>query len=255
MIFFLKNKILLIFALIFLLTVKISFSQEINLDYKQNLSIYDKPYSFFENNINFNQIKKNTYLVLGASIIGAGILYLMPESVTNWNKDDLKTGKVFKRWKNNVKEGPVIDKDDWFLNWITHPYWGAAYYMSARSSGANAFYSFLFSTLASTFFWEYGIEAFAEVPSKQDLIITPVIGSIIGEGFYLAKRHIYENDYKLLDSKILGVTTAFLMDPITEVWKLFSKDKTNKNNIQSFVIPNYNSQNGFSYNIYLTANF
>ena len=79
----------------------------------------------------------------GASIIGAGILYLLPESFTNWDKDD--ASNIFKKWKNNISEGPVKDSDDFFLNYITHPYWGAAYYMSARSSGASAPYSFLFS--------------------------------------------------------------------------------------------------------------
>ena len=52
---------------------------------------------------------------------------------------------IFKKWKDNVSEGPVKDEDDFFLNYITHPYWGAVYYMSARSAGANIFYSFLYS--------------------------------------------------------------------------------------------------------------
>ena len=240
-----KKKTFLLF-LILIYTFKV-YSKEIN-------DIYNRPYSFSENQINFSGIVNNVELILGASLLGASILYLMPESVTNWDKDDLKNGNIFKKWKNNVKDGPVIDKDDWFLNWITHPYWGAVYYMSARSNGANAIYSFAFSVFASTFIWEYGIEAFAEVPSKQDLIITPIVGSIIGEGFYLSKRYIINNDYKLLNSKILAHTVNFIMDPITEVVSLFIKDKKENKDISIFSFPSFN-KNKFTYNVYVSMNF
>ena len=228
----------------------------INKSFSKNETIYDRPYSFTDNNVNFERVKKNVYLVLGASLIGVGILYLMPESITNWDKDDLKDGDLFKKWGDNVREGPVTDSDDWFLNYVTHPYWGAVYYMAARSSGANAVYSFIFSTLASTLFWEYGVEAFAEVPSKQDLIITPVIGSIIGEGFYLAKRNILSNNYELLGSTIFGHVVIFLMDPITEFFNLFDSDKKEKNkNIHVASFPTFDMRGNYGYNIMLNINF
>ena len=133
----------------------------------------------------------------------------------------LWAGDIFKKWHQHVKEGPVTDKDDLFLNYIAHPYVGAWYYMAGRSSGVGIFGSFLYSFAFSTFFWEYGIEAFAEIPSKQDLIITPIGGSILGEGFYILKRHIIENDYELLNSKFFGKLMIWLMDPVTEITKLF----------------------------------
>ncbi|MFZ2890098.1 DUF3943 domain-containing protein, partial [Sulfuricurvum sp.] len=52
----------------------------------------------------------------------------------------------------------------------------------ARNDGLSIGESAAFSTLMSTFFWEYGYEAFAEVPSIQDLIFTPLVGSLFGEG-------------------------------------------------------------------------
>ena len=193
--------------------------------------------------------------MFGGSIAGAGILYLLPESVTNWDKDD--ASNIFKKWERNVREGPVKDKDDWFLNWITHPYWGAVYYMAARSSGLGILYSFGFSCFLSTVFWEYGIEAFAEVPSKQDLIITPVVGSIFGELFYLSKRKILNNDYKLLNSTKLGHVALFLMDPITEISSLFIKDKSlieeQKVAIHSF--PMVDNDGNLGYNIALNIKF
>lgn len=166
-------------------------------------------------------------MYLGAAIISFGILYSMPESVTNWDKESMKENGIGYKWKQNVKAGPVWDEDDWVLNWITHPYSGGVYYMTARSSGFNMFESFLYSTFMSTCFWEYGIEAFAEIPSKQDLIITPVVGSIMGEGFFYAKKSILRNDRRVLKSRFLGYTSLFLMDPFNTLLDSFGyKEKT-----------------------------
>ena len=89
--------------------------------------------------------------------------------------------------------------------------------MTARSSGFSALESFGYSVLMSSFFWEYGIESFAEVPSTQDLIITPVLGSVVGEGFFYAKKSITRHDRKILQSKFLGYTALFFMDPFNTI--------------------------------------
>ena len=237
--------------------------QKVEFEYKTDFtqkdiieSVYKRPYNAFDNNIEYKFIKSSLITMGGASITGAGILYLLPESFTNWDKDD--ASNIFKKWKNNVSEGPVKDSDDFFLNYITHPYWGAVYYMSARSAGANIFSSFLYSTFLSTFFWEYGIEAFAEIPSNQDLIITPIVGSMFGELFYLSKRHIIENNYSLFGSERFGKFTIFLMDPITEVSKIFLRDRSgNKKNkdIALFSYPTINSHGDFGYNIMFSYRF
>jgi hypothetical protein len=69
----------------------------------------------------------------------------------------------------------------------------------------------------STFFWEYGVEAFAEIPSIQDLVITPVVGSVVGEGFFYAKKSILRHDKRVLKSRFLGTTTLFLIDPFNTI--------------------------------------
>lgn len=169
----------------------------------------------------YRRLCYDTSMYVGATIIAFGVLYAMPESVTNWDKQDMKENGIFNKWKQNVKAGPVWDDDDWVLNWVTHPYSGGVYYMTARSSGFNMFESFLYSAFMSTFFWEYGIEAFAEIPSKQDLIITPVLGSVVGEGFFYAKKSILKHDRKVLNSKTLGYTTLFLIDPFNTLLDSF----------------------------------
>ncbi|MDR2869288.1 MAG: DUF3943 domain-containing protein, partial [Deferribacteraceae bacterium] len=178
-------------------------------------NVYARPYSFWDNEVDSSQLTRNTLVLFGAGIGAMGILYLMPSSFTNWEDSDESPGE---KWWNNVKDGPVWDKDDFFLNYVTHPYSGAIYYMAARSTGVSAPYSFLYAALLSTVWWEYGIEAFAEVPSKQDLIVTPVAGAILGEGFYALKRYIVANDYELLYSSILGHIVAMMIDPITEIF-------------------------------------
>lgn len=219
-------------------------------------NVYYRNYSFNENVVDWKLLKADNYVMLGASVTVLGILYLLPESFTNWDKDDAKIDRLASKWWKNVKEGPVVDEDDFFLNYVAHPYCGAVYYMAARSAGLNGWYSFAYSFVLSTFFWEYGIEAFAEVPSIQDLIVTPVVGSIFGEGFYIAKRHILKNKGELLGSSVLGTTALFLMDPITEISNLFlgrNSDGTDKS-LVVFSYPTFDGD-GFGYNFALNYSF
>lgn len=147
-----------------------------------------------------------------ASFTTAGILYTMPEKVTKWNKKEIKY--IFRNYKKKVSKGPVVDDDELWLNYIAHPYFGALYYIQPRMAGFDWSESVFFSFLASTFFWEYGLEGFAETPSWQDIIITPAIGSLLGEGFYRIIRYIQLNDNKLFDQWWLGKGIIWILDPI-----------------------------------------
>ncbi len=217
-------------------------------------SIYDRPYSFSENIVDKPLLYKNTGLLVGAGIATMGILYAMPSSFTNW-EDDGKSPAA--KWWKNVSHAPVWDKDDLFLNYIAHPYVGAIYYMGARSAGVNALYSFAYSFMLSTFFWEYGIEAFAERPSIQDLIVTPVAGAVLGEGFYQFKRYILEQNYELCGSVALGKTAVFLMDPMTEVTQMLFKDErpATKNRVSFASQPIVGRHGGFGYGLNMVVNF
>jgi len=165
----------------------------------------------------YRKLGYTSAMYIGATVVAFGVLWVMPERVSNWDKDEIREKGFLWKWKENVKAGPVWDKDNWVLNWITHPYFGGIYYMTARSNGFTVLESFGYSAIMSTFFWEYGIESFAEIPSKQDLIITPVIGSIIGEGFFYAKKSIIRNDKKVLKSRFLGITALFFVDPFNTI--------------------------------------
>jgi hypothetical protein len=81
----------------------------------------------------------------------------------------------------------VWDDDDWWINYIAHPYWGGTYYVRGRERGLDRGRSFLFSaTLAALF--EYTVEAFFEPVSLNDLIVSPVLGSLVGDHLFMPLR-------------------------------------------------------------------
>ncbi len=152
-----------------------------------------------------------------ACVLSMGILLSLPEDFTNWNKEDMKASKLTTKYRNNVKGGPVWDQDDLFLNYVMHPYFGGVYYNITRAAGYSWWASALMSFGLSTFFWEYGFEAFAEKPSQQDLVLTPVVGSALGELMYRGKLNIKRNDDRILGSLFLGRFGLYLLDPINEL--------------------------------------
>lgn len=147
------------------------------------------------------------------SLATMGILYALPEDFTGWERDDFKY--IGLNYKENFEERGVIwDPDNAFFNFVGHPYVGAVYYIAARKSGYDEYHSFLYSFVMSSFFWEMGIEAFAEAPSIQDIIITPGAGAILGELMFAMEHKILENDGKILKSRFLGKTALIAIDPI-----------------------------------------
>lgn len=149
-----------------------------------------------------------------------GVLYLMPESVSQWG-DDQKQGNIFRKWNDNVSNLRK-DRDNWEINYIGHPYFGSVYYVRARERGFDRQDSLLYGTVMSTIY-EYGIEALFEPASIQDLIFTPVGGAIVGEYFMTARENI------LRDVNNRGYATTgdnvklFLTDPLGAINKKVDK--------------------------------
>jgi len=116
-----------------------------------------------------------------------GLLYLLPEDISKWDKD-AKRGDPLKKWDDNVNNLGK-DGDEWAVNYIGHPYFGATYYTRARIRGFNRKQSLWYSIAMSTIY-EYGIEAVFEPVSVQDLIFTPVGGAVLGEYFMIGRQKI-----------------------------------------------------------------
>ncbi|MBL4765099.1 MAG: DUF3943 domain-containing protein [Colwellia sp.] len=142
-----------------------------------------------------------------------GFISLLPEDISNWDQEE----GIYNKWFDNVSAGPVWDRDTGPLNLIGHPYFGGVYYQVARKSGYRQWDAFVYSALMSTFYWEYGIEAFAEIPSIQDLVITPVLGWAYGEWAFTTEMDIRANGETVFGSTILGRTALILLDPVDTI--------------------------------------
>ncbi len=187
------------------------------------VSPYELPYSLTGRTPDWHRLWLNTSALSGAFVGTLLVLECLPEDATTWNRAELRNVPLYTRWYDHVfKKGPEWDHDKFIFNYVLHPYAGAVYYMGARSCGFNVWQSLLYCTLISNVGWEFGVEAFMERPSYQDLMITPLVGSLIGEGFYCVKRRIVDNGYTLFGSRVVGGIVAFLVDPVNEFVSLFA---------------------------------
>lgn len=153
-------------------------------------------------------LRNDSAWVIGYQVAMIGILYALPESISNWSEEQ-KEEYSLSTWWDNVSN-PRWDDDAFWINYIAHPYWGAAYYVRARERGFDERASFWYSVAMSTAF-EFGAEALFEQPSIQDLIVTPVGGVIMGEYFMKVRdrtraRYAPGETMPFLDRALLAVT-------------------------------------------------
>ena len=119
---------------------------------------------------------RDTAFFVGYEAVAAGILYLLPESLTHWTVEQRRTS--LQDWWEHVRH-PQWDTDHWYVNYLGHPYFGAIAYIRARERRFGALGGFGYAALLSGLY-EYGIEALFERPSYQDLLVTPVGGLLLG---------------------------------------------------------------------------
>lgn len=124
----------------------------------------------------WNGVWRDTGILFGSQIAAAGIIYFMPQSFSGWSDEQKRD--VFKKYGNNVGH-PSMDTDKFYVNYLLHPYWGATYYIRGRERGLDKVPALVYSALISAMY-EFGVESFFEKPSIQDLIVTPVAGSLLG---------------------------------------------------------------------------
>ena len=153
-------------------------------------------------------LRRDTAYLLSYHMAAIGILYMLPESISNWSEED-KEDYSLSTWWDNVRN-PQWDDDKHWINYLAHPYWGAAYYVRARERGFDERESFWYSVAMSTAY-EFGAEALFEQPSIQDLVVTPVGGVIVGEYFlYLRARTVARygpgENMRFSDRALLAVT-------------------------------------------------
>jgi uncharacterized protein DUF3943 len=139
----------------------------------------------------------------GLSFIGIGVYAWAPTSFTGADKEN-EWQEARDHFKEAWTKPPVFDKDKAAVNFLGHPYFGMNFYLSQRNYGESPLYSFLFSTFTSTCF-EYFIESWSERPSVQDLLITPIVGSILGELVYRATQEMRKDGLTTGEKIVLTV--------------------------------------------------
>ena len=144
-------------------------------------------------------LRRDTVYFLSYQVVSLGLLYMAPESVSNWTPEK-KDSVNFTKWWNNVSD-PQWDSDDWWINYALHPYWGAAYFVRARLRGYDSRESFWYSFALSSVY-EFGVEAIFEEPSIQDIFVTPALGAVLGSAFMNIREDIYAK--QLTESGITG---------------------------------------------------
>jgi hypothetical protein len=177
-------------------------------------------------------LRRDALYFLGYQFGAVAVIYYLPENVSGWTEED-KESYSKERWRHNVSN-PVWDDDEWWVNFILHPYWGATYYVRARERGLSEPQAFWFSAFNSALY-EYSAEALFEPVSYTDLIVTPVFGWLLGEYLFMPWRESVRANpaaigtgeklllaftdplgvlYGLTD-KTLGLETSFTLGPMS----------------------------------------
>ncbi len=153
-------------------------------------------------------LKRDTYYYLGLQWVAIGIIYVLPNEFSGWSDSEKETNQL-KRWRDHVSK-PVWDGDDFYINYILHPYWGATYYTRGRERGLSRSGAFWFAAAQSALF-EFGAEAFFEPASIQDLIFTPGLGALLGMYFESVRDGIKQRRGALSwrDKTLLVLTDPF----------------------------------------------
>lgn len=124
-------------------------------------------------------------------------------------------------WENISGWHWIVDNDNFLANGFGHPYQGSFAYMAARSSGIGAVGSFPYAFVSSAF-WELLMEK--EDPSINDMIMTPIGGSVLGEVLYRSSLLVLDDG----DPSFVRWLASSLLSPITAVNMLLFGRRANE---------------------------
>lgn len=141
-------------------------------------------------------------------------------------KDDFDWSKAvrLKVYKITFTTWPDFDNDHWSWNYEAHPYMGSLSYLAYRNRDAGRLEAFLGSGLNSMIY-EYIIAGGTQPPSLNDMIVTPLAGSLLGEGLYQLKKIMLRDRYLNTFEKIL----ITIIDPAEVFYFGFNYQKITNN--------------------------
>ncbi len=159
--------------------------------------------------------KASCYLA-GFGVGAVIVIAFSPQHKRKWEGGNFSFQESWEKFQWAYTHPPVWDDSPWLMNYILHPLAGAEAYLLARNRGYSVWSSFLFST-ATSVAWEYVFEAWVEEPSRQDLIITSPVGSLLGELRYHYKKKLMRDSRRPLWKK----TFIVILDPIDAIFRAF----------------------------------
>ncbi|MES9894981.1 MAG: DUF3943 domain-containing protein [Candidatus Thiodiazotropha endolucinida] len=169
----------------------------------------ERPYGFGrelndDSPVDYPGLRRDAAYFFGYQFFIVGLLYVMPEDISAWTEEQ-KEEYTFDKWWDNVSH-PRWDPDEWYINYILHPYWGMTYYTRGRERGLSETGAFWFSFTLSSIY-EFGLEALFEPVSVQDVIFTPTMGALLGWYFEETRREIkQQSTFSTWDKTILIAT-------------------------------------------------
>lgn len=116
---------------------------------------------------------------------------------------------TLKKYKKTFTLPPVWDRDSLSWNYGVHPAMGCVSYLSYRNRKAH-WAEALAGSAVNSVIYEYLIAGGTQRPSINDMIVTPVLGSLIGEGIYqLKKVALRDKHLSILEKIFISVTDPF----------------------------------------------
>jgi len=166
----------------------------------------------------FKGLVSDTKYYIGYQMGMIVVIFFLPTDISKWDKNT-KAGNLFGKYWDNITN-PAWDADEWYINYIMHPYFGATYHVRARERGFDPMGGFYYSFLMSTL-WEFGLEAFSEPPSIQDIIVTPFAGALLGEIFMYVRKNIKQKGPG--NRNAWNKFVLFITDPIGSLNNMFRR--------------------------------
>ncbi|HUL59715.1 MAG TPA: DUF3943 domain-containing protein [Anaeromyxobacteraceae bacterium] len=147
---------------------------------------------------------QQSYLI---PVLEVGVLYFIWNAWGRWVLQEDFANVTWASINRNLTGGVWWwDEDAMAVNQIGHPLQGSMNYLAARSTGNNLWVSFGYSFGASLL-WEIAGET--EPPSYNDMITTPVGGTVLGEILYRSHALIIQS----MSPGALREVLAFIVAP------------------------------------------
>lgn len=143
--------------------------------------------------------------ILWPSSLG-GHLYIYIKEGQLGNLRNIYTLENFRR---TFTLPPIWDHDSISWNYGVHPVMGSFSYLAYRNRRGHWAEAFAGAAINSAIY-EYIIAGGTQRPSINDMIVTPVLGSLLGEGIYqLKKLMLRDHRLNLFEKIALTVTDPF----------------------------------------------